>query len=111
MVWYEPHQPIFGTMNCAMSHLAPVHMQIDGGGLVYRRMGASPIGTGGVMWAVGVRCLGEAALATKKQNLGVCRFSLTRLVLEGFLLYILKGSGMLWPWKVPPNTASRFPQP
>jgi len=36
--------------------------------------------------------------------------SLPRLVLEAFLLSVLKGSGCLFR-KVPPGAASRFPQP
>ena len=41
----------------------------------------------------------------------VCQhvYSLTVPVLEGFLLYISKGSGMMPPRGVPPGTASRFP--
>ena len=40
----------------------------------------------------------------------VCVFPyLPRLVLEGFLLYVLKGSGMWWPCEVPPHAASRSP--
>ena len=38
-------------------------------------------------------------------------YSLTRLVLEGFLLYFLKGSGKRRPREVPPHAASRFPSP
>ena len=37
--------------------------------------------------------------------------SLTRLVLEGFLLSILKVSGYSRPAEVPPTPPSRFPQP
>ena len=39
------------------------------------------------------------------------RFSLTRLCLEGFLLTILKVSGLRLPGRVPPAPGGGFPRP